>query len=57
MNHPQLPVESDQKQKDFYLQLRDKINKWFEKNAGPGDPTWIPAEPSMDPKLVGRVKQ
>ena len=33
MNHPQLPVESDQKQKDFYLQLRDKINKWFEKNA------------------------
>ena len=33
MNHPQLPVESDQKQRDFYLQLRDKINKWFEKNA------------------------
>ena len=33
MNHPQLPVESDQKQKDFYLQLRDKINRWVEKNA------------------------
>ena len=33
MNHPQLPVESDQKQKDFYLRLRDKVNKWFEKNA------------------------
>ena len=33
MKHPQLPVESDQKQKDFYLQLRDKISEWFEKNA------------------------
>jgi uncharacterized membrane protein YkvA (DUF1232 family) len=26
-------VESEQKQKDFYLQLRDKINRWVEKNA------------------------
>ena len=33
MKHPQLPVESDQKQKDFYLQLRDKISEWFKKNA------------------------
>jgi len=33
MNPPQLPVESDQKQKDYYLQLRDKVSKWFEKNA------------------------
>jgi hypothetical protein len=33
MKHPQLPVESDQKQKDFYLQLRDKVSEWFEKNA------------------------
>jgi len=33
MNQPQLPVESDQKQKDFYLQLRDKVNRWFEKDA------------------------
>jgi branched-chain amino acid transport system substrate-binding protein len=35
-------------------------NKWFEKNAGPGDPTWIPAKdcmPGEDPKLVGRVKK
>ena len=32
MKHPQLPVESDQKQKDFYLQLRDKISEWFKKN-------------------------
>ena len=33
MNNPQLPAESDQKQKDFYLQLRDKVQKWFDKNA------------------------
>ena len=33
MNQPQLPVESDPKQKDYYLQLRDKVSKWFEKNA------------------------
>jgi len=33
MNSPQLPVESEQKQKDYYLQLRDKVSKWFEKNA------------------------
>jgi branched-chain amino acid transport system substrate-binding protein len=35
-------------------------NKWFEKNAGPSDPNWIPAKdcmPGMDPKLVGRVKK
>jgi uncharacterized membrane protein YkvA (DUF1232 family) len=33
MNNLQLPDESDQKQKDFYLQLRDKVQNWFEKNA------------------------
>ena len=33
MNNPQLPDESNQKQKDFYLQLRDKVQNWFEKNA------------------------
>lgn len=33
MNQPQLPVESDSKQKDYYLQLRDKVSEWFEKNA------------------------
>jgi uncharacterized membrane protein YkvA (DUF1232 family) len=33
MNHPQLPAESDQKQRDFYLQLRDKVDEWFEKNV------------------------
>jgi len=33
MENPQLPEESDQKQKDFYLQLRDKVQNWFEKNA------------------------
>lgn len=33
MNHSQLPPESDQKQKDYYLQLRDKVQRWFEKNA------------------------
>ena len=33
MNHPQLPRESDEKQKDFYLQLRNKVSEWFEKNA------------------------
>ena len=33
MSQPQLPEASDQKQKDFYLQLRDKVSTWFEKNA------------------------
>jgi uncharacterized membrane protein YkvA (DUF1232 family) len=33
MSQPQLPVESEQKQKDYYLQLRDKVSKWFENNA------------------------
>ena len=33
MNHPQLPPESEQKQQDFYLKLRDKVINWFEKNA------------------------
>jgi len=33
MNQPQLPQESDQKQKDFYLQLREKVSRWFEKDA------------------------
>ena len=33
MNQPQLPVESDPKQKDYYLQLRDKVSDWFGKNA------------------------
>ncbi len=32
MKHPQLPVESDPKQKDFYIKLRDKVSEWFEKN-------------------------
>ena len=31
MNHPQLPPESEQKQQDFYLKLRDKVINWFEK--------------------------
>jgi uncharacterized membrane protein YkvA (DUF1232 family) len=33
MNQPELPVESDPKQKDYYLQLRDKVSEWFGKNA------------------------
>ena len=33
MSQPQLPTESDQKQKDFYLKLRNKVSDWFEKNA------------------------
>lgn len=33
MNQPQLPEQSDQKQKDYYLQLREKVSQWFEKNA------------------------
>jgi len=33
MNHSQLPPESDIKQKDYYLKLRDSVQKWFEKNA------------------------
>lgn len=33
-------------------------NMWeMPNNAMPGPPTWIPAEPSMDPTLVGRVKK
>ncbi|MDJ0817289.1 MAG: YkvA family protein [Desulfobacterales bacterium] len=34
MSQPQLPEGSDQKQKDYYLQLRDKVNQWFEKDGG-----------------------
>jgi uncharacterized membrane protein YkvA (DUF1232 family) len=34
MSQPELPLESDPKQKDFYLQLRDKVSEWFEKNTG-----------------------
>ena len=34
MSQPHLPEGSDQKQKDFYLQLRDKVNQWVEKTAG-----------------------
>jgi uncharacterized membrane protein YkvA (DUF1232 family) len=33
MSQPQLPEGSDQKQKDYYLQLRDKVSQWFDKNA------------------------
>ena len=33
MHHTQLPPESGQKQKDFYLRLRDKVQNWFKKNA------------------------
>ena len=33
MSQSQLPAESDQKQKDFYNKLRDKVSKWFEKNS------------------------
>ncbi len=33
MTEHQLPVESDQKQKDYYLRLRDKVSEWFGKNA------------------------
>jgi uncharacterized membrane protein YkvA (DUF1232 family) len=33
MHHSQLPSEAEQKQKDFYLQLREKIQKWFNKHA------------------------
>ncbi len=33
MSQTQLPEGSDQKQKDFYLQLRDKVDQWFEKGA------------------------
>ena len=33
MSQPQLPLESDQKQKDFYLKLRNKVSEWFESNA------------------------
>ena len=30
MSETQLPEESDQKQKDFYIKLRDKITTWYE---------------------------
>ena len=33
MSQPQLPLESDQKQKDYYLKLRGKVSEWFEINA------------------------
>jgi uncharacterized membrane protein YkvA (DUF1232 family) len=33
MSNPQLPDESDQKQKDFYIQLREKVQNWFDNNA------------------------
>ena len=34
MSIPELPGESEQKQRDFYLQLREKVQNWFDKNAG-----------------------
>ena len=30
MNETQLPEESSQKQKDFYIKLRDKVTSWYE---------------------------
>jgi uncharacterized membrane protein YkvA (DUF1232 family) len=30
MSETQLPEESDQKQKDFYIKLRDKVTIWYE---------------------------
>lgn len=30
MRDTQLPEESDQKQKDFYVKLRDKVTAWYE---------------------------
>ena len=30
MSETQLPEESDQKQKDFYIKLRDKVTTWYE---------------------------
>ena len=33
MSHSLLPEESDQKQKNFYLKLRDKVGKWYESKA------------------------
>jgi uncharacterized membrane protein YkvA (DUF1232 family) len=33
MDHPSLPVDSNEKQQDFYLKLRDKVKKWFNKNG------------------------
>ena len=32
MSHSELPEESDQKQKDFYIKLRDKVSEWCENN-------------------------
>ncbi len=29
MSPNQLPEESEQKQKDFYIKLREKINAWY----------------------------
>jgi len=33
MSHARLPEESDQKQKDFYIKLRDKVTEWYEKKV------------------------
>lgn len=33
MNPKKLPEESDQKQKDFYLNLRDKVTQWYEEKV------------------------
>jgi uncharacterized membrane protein YkvA (DUF1232 family) len=33
MDFRKLPADSDKKQQDFYLQLRDKVKNWFEKNG------------------------
>ena len=30
MDYRKLPDDSDKKQQDFYLQLRDKVKNWFE---------------------------
>ena len=30
MSETKLPEESDQKQKDFYIKLRDKVTSWYE---------------------------
>jgi uncharacterized membrane protein YkvA (DUF1232 family) len=33
MNQTELPDESDQKQKDFYLKLRKKVTDWYEEKV------------------------
>jgi len=33
MSPDQLPKESEQKQQDFYIELRDKITAWYEKKT------------------------